>query len=266
MTPVWDPTGNVKMKKSSGEISDPENPEQLRRRISIMFTGLMFVAMSHTNRPHIQGITPELSHRYCEYLLGEHVWEMVAKDSSGMTVAAPGWTLVVSYELAIRKKAYRLMAEGQGKFPTCLRQAWLDVVVKERNFTTPMALQAAAGAVSVDRYHAEMPTMPGKGPKKYQQPGQAKQKGGGKGKGSKTKGKTKKGKGKGGGGARCASSTPDGKAICYGYNDASNRCTKKNTCFFLHVCGICFQKHPMYQCTGHSTQTPETGGGGVASD
>ena len=41
--------------------------------------------------------------------------------------------------------------------------------------------------------------------------------------------------------------TPDGKPICFAFNDKSNPCTKTK-CSFLHVCGRCFKDHPMYQC------------------
>jgi hypothetical protein len=100
--------------------------------------------------------------------------------------------------------------------------------------------------------------------------------------GHKNKAKAKGGKGKGGkrfkggGGAGgkglevpkgCARTTPDGKFICYGYNDFNTRCRNQQCPFYAgHVCGICFQKHPMYACQGkqkfqEAAKGPETQGG-----
>jgi hypothetical protein len=261
LTPIFDTKGQMKVKKSTGTVEAPANPEELRRRIALSFTALMFLALRHTNREFLQSVTPQLAHRYCEYLLGEHVWCMVAKDASGQTISAPHFALVLSYEMAIRKKAYRWMADGEGSFAECLEKAWKDSTVKERNFTTPMAMSAASGTHVEVVYGSPMKEkdQAGRGNK-----GTGKGKGKGRGKASKVKGSGKRDKGKKGGsaGSKCASHTPDGEAICYGYNNEKVRCGKK--CWFLHVCGSCFGKHPMYQCPGNKTK-PETQGAGVST-
>ena len=183
------------------------------------------------------------------------MWDLVEKDNDGNTVATPNWKLVLHYEFAIRKDAYRKMAEGAGDFRQCLKRAWLDPQIKERHFTTPLAIASANGVAFVNTatssknpnkrtvdeagWHNDRPTTKGKRGKK------------GKGK----KGAKGKGKGLAGGGAKgCSSSTPDGRSICYGYNDENQRRRKKN-CNLLHVCGRCFQKHPMYACSGNGKQT-----------
>ena len=45
----------------------------------------------------------------------------------------------------------------------------------------------------------------------------------------------------------CASETPDGKKICYTFNDKARGCAVAK-CQFLHVCGRCFKDHPMFRC------------------
>ena len=259
LTPVWDQSGNLRVKKSASTIPDPENPEALRRRIGISFNALMFLATRHTNRSFIQNITPQLAPRYCEYLLGEHVWGLVARDASGFTISSPTWNLVLSYDAAIRKKAYRLMSDGMGDFSTCLRTAWMDPTTKERFFTTPMAISASTGATVEVHYGANKRAATNSNPG-----GQGKFAKGSRGKGAKGRGKGKgKGKVKGKTGlAQCASVTPDGTRICYSFNNAQVRCGKQEKCDFLHVCGRCFQKHPMYQCPGNKSKAPETGGAG----
>ena len=71
--------------------------------------------------------------------------------------------------------------------------------------------------------------------------------------------KTAKGGGKAGGkgtkGGRasssgCAAKTPEGKGICFRFNNESETC--KGKCLFEHVCGRCFGKHPMYKCPGQT--------------
>ena len=60
-------------------------------------------------------------------------------------MAAPPWTLLMSYELEIRRKMAELMSEGT-LMGTALKLAAKDPVVKERYFTTPLALASVTGA------------------------------------------------------------------------------------------------------------------------
>ena len=260
LTPVFDQAGNLRARKTTSNIPAPENPEALRRRIGISFNALIFLGLRHTNRNFIQNITPQLAPRYCEYLLGEHVWGLIAKDPNGFTISAPSWNLVLAYDAAIRKKAYRLMAEGVDDFSTCLKQAWMDPTTKERYFTTPMALAASTGKRHVEvqyNQNKRLATFNAVSLGKSYQKGKGGSKGGGKAKG--------KGKGSKGKSTQCASMTPDGQKICFSYNNAQVRCGKQEKCNFMHLCGLCFQRHPMYQCTGNRGTTPETAGQGVQS-
>ena len=54
----------------------------------------------------------------------------------------PPWTLVLQYEHAIRKHAYKVMATAGYTFGAALVHAYKEPSVKERNFTTPLALHA----------------------------------------------------------------------------------------------------------------------------
>ena len=55
--------------------------------------------------------------------------------------------------------------------------------------------------------------------------------------------------------------TPDGRNVCYGYNDFSVRCRVKS-CRFAHVCGACFGNHPVYACKpGNRAETQGLGKG-----
>lgn len=279
--PHYDSAGNMKLRKSVIDIADPSNPEELRRRLAVMINGLVMIAMTHTNRKELQGVRPDLLHSYVGYLLGEHVWLLIARDSEGHTVVAPHWPLVIKYEFAIRKRAYRIMQESGTPFQIALRESWLDSLTKERSFTTPLAISAATGSKNIEMTsHKEgtaqssnyIPvqqqgkqgrggrTRNGKGGGGRGKAGSGSNKGNNKGGGGKGNKKGGKGGGKDGKGppAGCASKTPDGRSVCFGYNDWNTKCNDRN-CWFVHCCGICFSSHPMYSCPGNTGQRPTAG-------
>ena len=51
-----------------------------------------------------------LFEKYKEYLLGDYCYGLRSSEDSGSLV--PSWSLVLSYEHAIRKHAYKVMATG----------------------------------------------------------------------------------------------------------------------------------------------------------
>ena len=258
LVPVFDFLGTVKLRRAASTTSDPNNPEQLRKRICLMGTGLMMLGMRHTNRKELQGLSPQVFQAYLNYLLGDYVWMLVAKDPEGHTVSCPSWLQLLSYEYQIRKKTYAMMQAGKGSFAECLPAAWNDPIVKERFFTTPLAYAAAATGIHsqgnafaqaglvADAEAAATPPGKGRGKKKLKlkQLGLKQEKGKGKGKGKGTRPR-----------GRCQAQTPAGEPICFGYNDAEKKCANR-ICPFKHVCGICFQKHPLYACGGNGDAAP----------
>ena len=274
LVPSWDNVGSLKLKRTIADIEEPTNPEELRRRISVMINGLIFISLQHTNRSELQGIRPEFANTYASYLLGDQVWAMFAQDEQGHTIASPNWRLVLQYEFNLRKRAYREMCEDGTPFATALRNAWDDVLTRNRFFITPLAIASSSGAKSIEMTsHTSTPVHKRSAADLSGQTGQrttGQQGGRGRGKGGKGKGgKRFKGGGKGLEVPKgCARTTPDGRFICYGYNDFNTRCRNPQCAFFSgHVCGICFQKHPMYACQGKqkfqetAKAHPETQGG-----
>ena len=218
------------MKRGSSKVPDPTNAEELRRRLTIMRNALFLISVRHTNRAELQGDYDKVFEDYKSYLLGEWVYGLVAKDAEGNTIASPPWSLVLAYDAAVRKQAVRYVNQDQMAFPVALRAAWQNATVKERNFTTPLALYTKRPASSPS-HGAGPPQQP---PSKFQ-------------KGVKGRGKAK-GSSKGGQGGHCASHTPGGKPICYRFNSGEKCKIKK--CKFEHVCGICYSsQHHMGQCT-----------------
>jgi len=239
LTPVWDPSGKLTVRKQGTSIPLPAGPEELRRRIHILGTGLIMLGLRHTNRPELQNISPGDWHKYLDYILGEHCFGMVAKSAEGFTVAAPPWPLVLAYEHAIRKRAAQLLNEGsENLYIEALKKSVLDPVVKERNFTTPLALSVSRPRSDPSRLDTVKP------PKTdFRKDRFNKSKGGG-------KGKMNKGSGKGS--SKGSNKTPDGQSICFRFNNPNGGCKAKK-CRFVHVCSFCFSKaHPSFQCQGKS--------------
>jgi hypothetical protein len=234
LVPVWSSTGALQMKKGAQQVEEPKNPEALRKRLKLLGLGLMFLGIRHSNRPYLQGLTPQLFEDYLTYLLSEHCYYLQGKSAEGYNISGPSWAQLLIYELQVRKKAWWLVQSGGTPFADALRAAWKDPVVKERYLTTPVALAGVPFKRSVESDSGSS----------------AKRSKGAKGKG---RGKPSKGRGKGKGTKSVTDrlgismTTPDGDGICFGYNDFATRCRDRN-CRFKHVCGACFGKHPVYAC------------------
>ena len=136
---------------------------------------------------------------------------------------------MLSYEHAIRKHAYKVMATAGYSFGAALLHAYKEPSVKERNFTTPLALHAKRP----QPWNANTDLPPTK-------KGRKGAKGNGKGKDDKGAKKLKEG----------SDRTPDGKPICFRYN--AKGCKKGAKCHFAHVCMLCFGKHPASDCLRRS--------------
>ena len=237
---IWDPSGNMKAVKATPTVPQPRDPEELRARVALLGRAWAMVGLLQPNSKILQDTSPQTWTAYLDYLLGPHVYKLNARDEYGSVVAAPPWSLILSYEHEIRRKMVKLMGEGV-PLATALKRAWTDPVVKERYFTTPLALGATARKRSAkEAFGTDHDEPSGRGPK------------GGKGKGKYNQGHSKKGsgskgKGKGKQPRVCATSTPNGKLICLQFNSMENPCTRR-PCRYQHVCGKCFKDHAMWQC------------------
>ena len=140
LLPVWDSKGNITVKRGASTVGEPQNAESLRRRLTLVRNCLMMIAVKHTNRPELQGDYLDVMEQYKDYILGEYVYGLHARDPEGSTIAVPPWTLVLAYEKAVRKQAMKLATTYGTPIPVALKEAWRDATVKERNFTTALAL------------------------------------------------------------------------------------------------------------------------------
>ena len=237
MIPVFDAKGSLSVRKGASTIPLPTGPEQLRRRLSVMVNAILMLAIKHPNREEIQDVTRDLFERYKDYVLGDYVWGLSSTDLHGNQVQTPPWALVLSYEQAIRKRAYTLMVTDHLQFGKALEQAWKCPTTKERHFITPLALYSK---------------------RSYPQQNWGEWNPKGKGKNGKSSSAKGKSKGKGSG------VTPDGTKICFRFNQG--KCSYQK-CKFSHVCNRCFKKgHNALNCKeeksppGHDRGTLTKGG------
>ena len=250
-TSFWDSTGQLQLRKGGSVVPEPSNTEVFRKRLKLLFVGLQFLGLRHTNRAFLQGITPQDCDRYLNYLLGEHVWLLAGRASDGSTVTAPLWAQLLLYEHAIRRRAWHLVQTTGQAFKECLKDAYACPVTKERNFTTPVALSSASkrpltfNDLDSKRFKGE-----GKGSKGG--------KGGKGGSGGKNGSGGKAGKGgKGGKNGKGGKGGKGDKKLCFAFNNNWEKCTRKN-CPFEHSCSKCGGKHPLYQCTNAEAPAGET--------
>ena len=224
--PIWDAKGQLAMRRGSTKVAEPTNAEELRRRLTVL---MVMVSLKHSSRQELQGSWDEAIEQYKDYLLREFVYGLAAKDSEGQTFAR-------SYEKAVRKQMVKLTNTEGKPLVVALKAAWKDGTVKERHFTTPLAL------------HAKRPPPPWREqpPPKWRQPEQG-EKGKGKGKGKQQKGKAA---------GHCETHTPEGDPICFRFNTPGEKCKVKK-CKYRHCCGICHsEKHAMFQCNPKNRQNP----------
>jgi hypothetical protein len=188
------------------------------------------LALKHTNREEIQDMSRDTMERYKDYILGDYVWGLSSTDLQGNQIQTPPWSLVLSYEHAVRKRAYSLMVSDHLKLGAALEQAWKCPTTKERHFITPLSLYSKRSNPSAS-WGDWNP----------------------KGKGKSNKGSSGKGKSKGKG----AGTAPDGSKICFRFNQG--KCSYQK-CKFAHLCNRCFKKgHNALNCKDHKQALDTTG-------
>ena len=248
---VWDPNGTIKAVRTTPTVPLPRDPEEFRSRMALVGRAWAFVALMQPNCSMLQGTSPQDWAKYMDHMLGPYVFRLHSRDEFGNISSSPSWSLILSYDQEIRRKMVKIMTDEGRSLSDSLKMAYMDPVVKERFFTTPLVL----ACTSRKRSAAALDSPPaggssGDGGNAVHAYARGRRAEGKKGKG---KGKGAKG-GKGGKGSNpsskggCARFSPDGKPICYAFNEKSNPCTRAK-CPFLHVCGKCFADHPMYNCT-----------------
>ena len=227
-----DPAGHLRIIKTKQKVEMPQNSEAYRRVMKIEGYAWLAMQSRYKSKTWLQGLTMADFTKFVDYILGERVAGLrleqnTSYDSSQNALFRPPWGIVLRYEYKLRKEAFRLINEEGQTLQAALLSVTRDTELKEVHFVTPLTLTA-------------FPM-----PSKWSRRGEKGEKGG-KGKDSKGgKGKGKQGKGEEKGalrGLQLAWRTPDGKDICFAYNNQG--CS--GNCGRAHVCRVkgCYKDHP----------------------
>ena len=81
LLPVWDSRGRFSIRRGATKVPEPQNAEQLRRRLTVMKNAFVMISLKHTNRKELQGEWDRTFEEYKDYLLGEYVYMLAAKDA-----------------------------------------------------------------------------------------------------------------------------------------------------------------------------------------
>lgn len=228
--------GQIKIRKSRMETAAPCTMEDLRAKMVLMANHYLFAKFRYPNKTLLQKLTPFTFLDYMGYLTGKHVAQLETQTVDGVTLHKPSVKLLVNYEYQMRKEVVEQFNLGQD-FAEELSRVTKNADVRERHFSTPLAVSSASQSLQQG----------GAGSKKgdgyfYQE--------------HKGKGKGKKGKkGKKGGAPQLHSTSPDGRQICYAWNNKKEGC--KGGCNRLHACRICLDPtHPTYEHPTEDGQKP----------
>ena len=126
-----DKSGTGKVKKGHGESKPPKSGQELRQKLKLLGHCYIFTQLKYPNRQVLRSIGPNLFSKYADFILGEHVAGLKAKNSRGETVSAPSLDLVLSYEYQVRKQMVKLMNENV-EMAEALESAMRNTTVKDR--------------------------------------------------------------------------------------------------------------------------------------
>ena len=165
--------GTLKIKKGYGECQKPRNPEEFRKRMSVVAHAYLMAQLKYPQKASLRDLQPQHFLKYLDLMLGDHVLGLKARGKDGEVVASPDFDLMLSYDFQVRRQMVKLVNEGATMIEA-LREAMADTTIKERYFLTPNVYPQVSGIASSSRgdyNRSRSPTW--------------------------TKGKCKKGKGKG---------------------------------------------------------------------
>ena len=249
-----DSTGRIRITKEKKKAKMPVNSEELRSKLKLEGNMLLMLTARFRNKTWFQGLTATVFQKYLDYVLGEKIYQLqISKgDGSAQTIwSNPSWDLVLSFEHKLRKEVYRRASREGRALVATLEDVISDANLKETHFVTPLTLELsrrsqpshpAGGATSASSNYDKWRTT-------------ATQRAGPKGGGGKSQGKGTR-KGKLGANSRAGfvySTTPDGRQICYAFNNA--KCDGKS-CNRVHVCQFCLDPgHNRHACTQRKEPT-----------
>ena len=234
---TFDTKGALKVRRSGNrEIALPTSPEELRTRLKVHAHCMLLLKIRSPNTPWLAKLHPYDFDLHVEHVLGEQIAGLKIESRAG--ILRPTLNLVLEYEYQVRKKAVKLVIESGATYKEALRTSRELDSLRTRYFTTPLTVLAP----DLAKQHSQRRSSPlrlrsnSRGRSRTPPLGV---RGGGKGGGRGRSG----GRGRG---VTTATTTPDGRPICFRFNNKDERC--RGPCRFAHVCIKCYGPHPAHMC------------------
>ena len=256
-----DHSGAVRIVRSKQKGSLPQGTEELRTILKVEGNTWCFLSAKFRNREILRNMRPSCWEEYTNFLLGERCYLMKIHGGKGGADAAPlrpPWHILLSFEFELRKEAIKRAVKDNTPICETLLAVCKDPELKERFFTSPIALQPQAlepgflkrawsgnGLGKGNGWPSDVPF--NKWGRKGKEKGNPKGFKGFfdfKGNGKKGKGKTKQTDHQ-----RSANSlidrTPDGREVCFAFN--AQGCD--GSCGRVHICRVrgCGEAHAMWE-------------------
>jgi hypothetical protein len=251
-----DSAGAFRTVRKKSKVDVPLSPEHYRKRMRVECNLWMMVSSKFSSRAWLQTFCKGPFEGFVDYVLGKHVWDLGQShntDGAGTTagIPSPSWELVLAYEFAMRKAAFRRVREDGCTLTVAMTEVIKDQELRSLYFLSPLLLSAnqrsslnstrqavALSNPSGGQQRGEKRTRGDRRHSASSSTGQSR--GNSKGTG-KSSGKDRKGN-KSKGGHELMSKTPDGRDLCYNWN-AGKDCDGK--CGRVHACrvGGCMATH-----------------------
>ena len=234
LSAVFDRDGSLRLRKGSAKVPLPADSEALRRRLHVLAVSYVIVKDKNPTCAWLLTATHEAWREHVEYVLGEKVYGLRVPGLDGQT--GPEWSIVLSYEHALRKEAVRgILYEGL-HFQQSMKKARANTELRELTFVAPTMATVFSRTRSSAASSSAPSSKRAKRDRAASSSGRA-GKGGGK---SGQKSKSNKGPK-----SNWHVKTADGSAICFAYNSLTERC--EGRCGRIHCCQVCLGSHPAHR-------------------
>ena len=238
-----DNNGTLRTQTRKKKVDIPQEPEHYRKRMRVESNLWLMIATKYANRPWLQGPIDKTFLNFVEYVLGKQVWDL-GSDKLAPGAPKPTWALVLHYEFALRKAAFRDVRENGRTIPDALQDVMKNTELRSLYFLSPLMQPSnqrrGAGHQTGSQQDAPRTGGPAQNSKKrkgkphVEAPAPRHQKGGGKGSnkggakgGAKGSGKSSKG--------NLNSKTPDGRDFCFNWGNGKD-CD--GSCGRVHACRV----------------------------
>jgi hypothetical protein len=238
-----DSAGAFRTVRKKSKVDVPLTPEHYRKRMRVECNLWMMVSSKFSSRAWLQTCSKGPFESFVDYVLGKHVWDLgQTHNTDGAVTTAgipsPSWELVLAYEFAMRKAAFRKVREDGWSLANALTEVIKDQELRSLYFLSSLLLSTnQRSSTNSTRQAVTLSSPSGNHPRGEKRERTDKKRGSGKGdnKGTgKSSGKGNKNN-KTKGGRELMSKTPDGRDLCYNWN-AGRECDGK--CGRVHACRV----------------------------